>query len=198
MRRMILTTLALLPVMAHAQANTETGPTPSTTSAVLVAFNDSPISAILTAAADTTPAAAAVPPGVKSSSSMTHVASLHEVVKTAVDPSFMESSLLQGGALQYTLRGSEAQYAAPKVVHSAELSFTDQELAVQPVQTNVAVRVTVDENGFPRNPVVVRSAGALVDGRAVQAVSQYRFQPATADNRPVNSLVTVSVKLQRQ
>jgi len=195
---MILTTLALIPVMAHAQATTATGPKPSTTSAVLVAFNDSPISAILTAAADTTPAAAAVPPGVKSTSSMTHVATLREVVKTSVDPSFMEATLLQGGSLQYTMRGSEAQYAAPKVLHAAELGLTDQELALHPVQTNVAVRVTVDQNGFPRNPVVVRSAGALVDGRALQAISQYRFQPAMADNRPVNSLVTVSVKLQRQ
>ena len=59
MRRTILTTLALLPVMAHAQAVTSTGPRPSTASAILVATNDSPIGPLVAAAGNITPVAAA-------------------------------------------------------------------------------------------------------------------------------------------
>jgi Gram-negative bacterial TonB protein C-terminal len=197
MRRTMLLTLALVPVLAHAQASPQAGTTPSNSSVVLLARAESPLNPILAAAAYTTPAAAAVPPGAKTNA-MTKVA-LHQVVKAVADPAFTESALEQGGTLAYTIRLSEPQQlSSPKVVRSVELGFSQNELAAQPATSEVAVRVTVDQFGFPRDPVVVHSAGATVNERALQAISQYRFQPATVDNRPVQAFVTIDVKLQKQ
>ncbi len=196
MRQTMLLSLALIPVLAHAQANTSAGATPSTNATVLLAMADSPISPIL-ALASYAPSAAAVPPGVNTPA-MTKVA-MREVVKALPDPNFTESALEQGGTLGYTIRQSEPQQlSSPKVVSSVALSLTPAEVEQQPKTSEVAVRVTVDQYGFPRNPVVVRSAGAAVNARALQAINLYRFQPATVDNRPVQALVTIDVKLQKQ
>ena len=42
------------------------------------------------------------------------------------------------------------------------------------------------------------AAGSEMDQKTLQAVSQYRFTPATLNNRPVEAEVTVEVKVQSQ
>jgi outer membrane biosynthesis protein TonB len=55
----------------------------------------------------------------------------------------------------------------------------------------------VDAYGFPRNLSIVRSAGAVVDKKVLDAMSQYRFTPATLDNKPVDAAVTISIKIEK-
>jgi len=52
-------------------------------------------------------------------------------------------------------------------------------------------------NGVPRNVAVSQSGGSVIDRRAVEAVSQYRFAPATVDNKPTWSTVSVSIKIEK-
>jgi outer membrane biosynthesis protein TonB len=55
----------------------------------------------------------------------------------------------------------------------------------------------VDVNGIPRNVAVTQSAGSLIDEKAIAAVNQYRFQPATLDNKPTWATVSISIKIQK-
>ena len=51
----------------------------------------------------------------------------------------------------------------------------------------------VDDQGRPRDIRVVRGLGFGLDARAVEAVKQWRFQPAMKDGRPVNVQISVEV-----
>jgi len=53
--------------------------------------------------------------------------------------------------------------------------------------------LTVDERGMPRDVCVVREAGHGLDRKAYEAVSRYRFNPATRDGEPVPARIHVEV-----
>jgi TonB family protein len=89
------------------------------------------------------------------------------------------------------------QSSAPRLTRAVEVQLSDSELAAQPAVSSVVVRATIDANGTPRNLTVAHSAGAMLDKKALEAVSQYRFAPATRDNEPVEAPVTISIKIQK-
>jgi TonB family protein len=94
--------------------------------------------------------------------------------------------------------GSEpAETSAPKLTRTVELSLSPQELAEQPAQTKVVVHAIVDVNGVPRNVAVTQSGGHVIDRRAVEAVNQYRFTPATVDNKATWSTVSIAIQIQK-
>jgi TonB family protein len=188
---MILASLMLFPVLANAQVGT------SNTSTVVLEAKVLPPAPLPAPSATNAVSAAAV---VSSSSavSATHPV-VREFITTSVSDNFLEAALTQGGTLDYILRGSLPQEtSAPKLTRAVEMTLTDNELSAQPSVSDVAVRVTVDQYGIPRNLTVIRSAGKTIDARALEAVSQYRFKPATVDNIPAAALVTIDVKIQKQ
>ena len=192
MRRMILTTLVLLPVMARAQAGTATEPQPSTSSANVQAELTKPAGLAELAAA----AAASAP------ATVLHAASpvaLHESIRASYGNDFLEAALRQGGTLEYSMKGSvPAQVSAPQVTRAVEIGLSPQELSEQPAVSSVVVRAIVDEYGIPRNVAVTQSAGPLLDQKAVAAVSQYRFKPAMVDNKATWATVSIAIKIQKQ
>jgi len=181
MRRMILTTLVLLPVMARAQANTAAGPQPSTSSAN--------VQAELTRPADLAGLAAAAP--------LTPNASFRESVQTRLAPGFTDGALRNAGTVEYSMNATPVETSAPKVTRAVEIYLSPDQLAAEPKIASVEVHATVDQYGIPRNLVVSQSAGSLLDAKALAAVSQYRFKPATVDNLPVAADVTVAIKIQK-
>jgi protein TonB len=52
-------------------------------------------------------------------------------------------------------------------------------------QGSVLLWLVVAPNGRPRNIRVQRSLGMGLDEKAIEAVSQWRFQPATLNGQPV-------------
>jgi hypothetical protein len=44
---------------------------------------------------------------------------------------------------------------------------------------------------------VTRSAGKAVDKKALVAVSESRFKPATVNNQPVDAAVTISIQIEK-
>jgi TonB family protein len=56
----------------------------------------------------------------------------------------------------------------------------------------------VSPQGVPEDLSIVHSAGPVVDQKTLDAVRQYRFQPATIGHIPVVADVTVEVALQKQ
>jgi len=191
MRRMILATLALFPVLAHAQAGTLTE-TSSPSSAVLQAEAKIPAAP---AEASAGKAAAAGSIGSVNAASET---AYRESVQAQFGGDFLEASLRQGGTLEYSFKASAPAESAPKVTRAVEVDLSPQELSAQPAVSNVVVRAIVDENGIPRNVTIKQSDGSVVDKKAVAAVSQYRFKPAMVDNQPTWAAVSISIKIQKQ
>jgi len=195
MRRMILTSLVLLPVMAQAQARTSTEPQPSTSSAMLQAELSRPAGMAELAMAAATPAAASA--SIAPINMPNHTA-IREFVQTRVTENLMDAALPKAGTVEYAMMGSlPTESSAPQVKRAVEVDLSAQELAEQPAVSNVVVHATVDSYGFPRNVTIVRSAGSVVDKKVLSAVSQYRFTPATMDNKPVDASVTIAIKIEK-
>jgi hypothetical protein len=196
MRRKILASLVLLPVMAHAQALTSIEPQPSPSSAMLQAEQTHPAAMAELAMAAATPAAAAS--ASVATINMPSHAAIREFVQTRVTENFVDAALRRGGTLEYAMMGSlPTESSAPRVTRAVEVDLSAQELAEQPAVSNIVVHATVDAYGFPRNLSIVRSAGAVVDKKVLDAMSQYRFTPATLDNKPVDAAVTISIKIEK-
>jgi hypothetical protein len=196
MRRKILASLVLLPVMAHAQALTSIEPQPSPSSAMLQAEQTHPAGMAELAMAAATPAAAAS--ASVATINMPRHAAIREFVQTRVTENVVDAALRRGGTLEYAMMGSlPTESSAPRVTRAVEVDLSAQELAEQPAVSNIVVHATVDAYGFPRNLSIVRSAGAVVDKKVLDAMSQYRFTPATLDNKPVDAAVTISIKIEK-
>jgi protein TonB len=102
------------------------------------------------------------------------------------------------GTLEYAMMGDiPMEASAPKLTRVVEVQLSEQEMAAQPQVANVTVRATIDADGLPRNVAVAHSAGAVLDKRALEAVSQYRFKPATRDNQPIDAPVMITIRIQK-
>ena len=184
MRRMILTSLVLLPVMAHAASTTSTEPQPSSSSAMLAAEIARP--------------ASAAPAASIASANLSSHASILESVQTRMTENFADAALLKGGTLEYAMMGNvPTESSAPKVTRAVEVNLSTEELASQPAVSNVVLHAIVDEHGIPRNVGVTQSGGSVIDKKAIEAVNQYRFQPATIDNKPTWSSISIAIKIQK-
>lgn len=73
---------------------------------------------------------------------------------------------------------------APLVIFHSEPEISDIARAVQ-FSGDVQVYLVVDTAGNPQHISIVRPAGLGLDEDVVEAVSRYRFRPATQNGRPV-------------
>ncbi len=182
MRRVIFaTTLILFPVLANAQAGPSTESKQDPTSAPVLAELNRPAGlAELHATA------------------LESHAAVREFVKTQVTQNFTEAAFRQAGTLEYGMSATPVEASVPQVSRAVAVDLTPAELAEKPAVTNVVVRAIVDENGVPRNVAIAQSAGPAVDREAVAAVSQYRFKPATLDNKATWASVSIAIRIEKQ
>jgi TonB family protein len=192
MSRMLLTSLVLIPVLAHAEARKVSEPKQTTSSVVLEAELKQPAGL-----AEVAMAAAEAPITVGTANVASH-AGVRQSIKASFSNDFIEAAMRQGGTLEYSLKGSvPTQASAPRVTKAVELELSQEELTAQPTVSNVVVRATVDEYGIPRNVAVTQSAGKVVDQKAIVAVGQYRFKPAMVDNQPTPATVSIAIKISK-
>jgi len=166
MRRMILTTLVLLPVLAYGQVSTPAERRPTSASDILEAELTRPagLAEVAMATASSTVAA-------------------ESAASVSINPA--------GHALY-------RESSVPKLTRSVNLQLSQQELAMQPATTQVAVRAIVDQYGFPRNLTIAKSSSENVNQKALAAVSEFRFKPATVDNKPVEAAVMIAIKIEKR
>ena len=62
-----------------------------------------------------------------------------------------------------------------------------------PMDSQVALTLTVDSNGIPQNVKVVKSANPYWDARVVDAVQRSHFRPGTIDNQAIPMDVNLTV-----
>lgn len=80
----------------------------------------------------------------------------------------------------------------PVVIHMGEPQYTQQARDAK-FSGNILVYLWVDKNGHPSHVRVVKGAGLGLDEKAVEAVRQYQFKPATLDGNPVTVDLYVDV-----
>jgi protein TonB len=82
--------------------------------------------------------------------------------------------------------------SAPVLVYGVEPEFSEEARKAK-VSGNVMVNLWVDEKGNPLHVHVVKGIGMGLDERAVAAVKQYRFKPATENGKPVTVEMNIEV-----
>jgi periplasmic protein TonB len=85
--------------------------------------------------------------------------------------------------------------SAPVVIHSVDPEYTEAALKAK-VSGSVLMTIYVDTHGNPSHIRVNRGLGQGLDQKAVEAVHQYKFKPATKDGKPV--LVEISLEVNFQ
>ncbi len=83
--------------------------------------------------------------------------------------------------------------SAPKLIFAPQAEFSDQARMAK-YQGDVPVEIVVDAQGLPHDPKVIRPIGMGLDEKAIEAIKQYRFKPATFKGHPVAVRMTVIVE----
>jgi len=82
--------------------------------------------------------------------------------------------------------------SAPQALATPDPEYTEEARNAK-TQGMCVLRLIVDDQGNPRDIRVVRGLGFGLDAKAIDAVKQWRFQPAMKDGRPVSVLISVEV-----
>jgi periplasmic protein TonB len=82
--------------------------------------------------------------------------------------------------------------SAPQPVSTPDPEYTEQ-ARIAKTQGTCILWLIVDDQGRPRDIRVVRGLGMGLDAKAIEAVKQWKFQPAMKDGRPVNVQISVEV-----
>jgi protein TonB len=82
--------------------------------------------------------------------------------------------------------------SAPQPVSTPDPEYTEQARQAK-TQGTCVLWLIVDDQGRPRDIRVVRGLGFGLDTKAIEAVKQWRFEPAMKDGRPVNVQISVEV-----
>jgi periplasmic protein TonB len=82
--------------------------------------------------------------------------------------------------------------SAPQPVSTPDPEYTE-EARRSKTQGTCILWLIVDAEGRPRDIRVVRGLGFGLDAKAIEAVKQWRFEPAKKDGQPVNVQISVEV-----
>jgi periplasmic protein TonB len=82
--------------------------------------------------------------------------------------------------------------SAPQAVSTPDPEYTE-EARRNKTQGTCVLWLIVDAEGHPRDIRVVRGLGFGLDAKAIEAVKQWKFQPAMKDGQPVNVQISVEV-----
>lgn len=83
--------------------------------------------------------------------------------------------------------------SAPTAVSSPDPDYTE-EARLAKKQGTCVLWLIVDSTGHPRDIHVARGLGFGLDAKAIDAVKQWKFQPALKDGRPVDVQISVEVE----
>jgi periplasmic protein TonB len=82
--------------------------------------------------------------------------------------------------------------SAPQAIATPDPEYTEEARNAK-TQGTCVLWLIVDDQGRPRDIRVIRGLGFGLDARAIEAVKQWRFQPAMKDGRPVSVQISVEV-----
>jgi TonB family protein len=80
----------------------------------------------------------------------------------------------------------------PSILFKTEPEYSEEARQAK-YNGSVSIQVIVDQDGFPTNLRVVHPVGLGLDEKAMEALKQWRFNPALRDGRPVPFQATVEI-----
>ena len=80
----------------------------------------------------------------------------------------------------------------PEAIYSPEPSFSDEARKAK-FQGIVVLMLVVGKDGRPYNIRVRQSLGMGLDEKAIEAVTNWRFRPATVNGQPIATQIGVQV-----
>lgn len=83
--------------------------------------------------------------------------------------------------------------SAPQAISAPDPDYTEEARRAK-TQGTCVLWLIVDSAGRPRDIKVVRGLGLGLDAKALEAVRQWRFQPALKDGKPVDVQISVEVE----
>jgi TonB family protein len=95
-----------------------------------------------------------------------------------------------GDSLQAKAVGGDV--TPPKIISQPSPTYTEEARQAK-FSGTVTVSLIVDKNGMPQNVHVTKGVGMGLDEKAVEAVKQYRFKPATENGKPVAVFENIEV-----
>jgi periplasmic protein TonB len=98
----------------------------------------------------------------------------------------------QGGGYGGGLYHVGGGVSAPQLIFGPEPEFSDEARRAK-YQGVCVVSLIVDTQGNPQRVAVLRHLGMGLDEKAIEAVKQYKFKPATLGGRPVPVEVNIEV-----
>lgn len=78
----------------------------------------------------------------------------------------------------------------PRVIKQVDPTYSDEARKAKK-QGTVTLELTVTKEGLPQNIRVTRSVGLGLDEKAVEAMREWRFEPATKDGIPIDVVIHV-------
>jgi periplasmic protein TonB len=100
-----------------------------------------------------------------------------------------------GGNYGGGLRKIGGGVSSPVVIYQVDPEFSEEARRAKFMGV-VLVNLIVDPQGRPQNVHVLRGVGMGLDGKAVDAVKQYKFKPAMENGKPVAVELNVEVNFQ--
>jgi TonB family protein len=82
--------------------------------------------------------------------------------------------------------------SAPRPIFSPDPEYSEEARKAK-YQGVVVLGLVVGPDGRPRDMKVLRSLGLGLDEKAIEAVKNWRFEPAVKDNKPVSVYISVEV-----
>jgi periplasmic protein TonB len=82
--------------------------------------------------------------------------------------------------------------SAPRAILTPDPQYTEEARKAK-TQGTCILWLIVDAEGHPRDIRVVHGLGYGLEAKAIEAVKQWRFEPALKDGRPVNVQISVEV-----
>lgn len=82
--------------------------------------------------------------------------------------------------------------APPSLIHKVEPAYSEEARAAK-FQGTVVVSVEISADGVPQRLRVLRGLGLGLDEKALDAIAQWRFKPATKQGQPVAVAATIEV-----
>jgi len=89
-----------------------------------------------------------------------------------------------GGGFNDALYRLGAGVSAPVLLYKVEPDYSEEARKARH-QGTVVLNAVIDATGHVANPQVVRSLGLGLDEKALEAVTKWRFKPASKDGKPV-------------
>ncbi|MBL8232983.1 MAG: TonB family protein [Bryobacterales bacterium] len=106
---------------------------------------------------------------------------IRKAIAVAAPPTPSEGILKIGGDV-----------APPSLIHKVEPAYSEEARAAK-FQGTVVVAVEISADGVPQRLRVLRGLGLGLDEKALDAIAQWRFKPASKEGQPVAVAATIEV-----